>query len=179
MLHTEIILSGILAACCYGIQLFLGLKKYREDFKTKYGDDQKKNFEDAGVNEKTIHSKAIQYPGYLIRYTLGGFVITFHLLIFIGFILRLGWRYLYTLGWILKYLLPIVILYILQSLVAELSALLVGTRYHLDPEILNMAESSSTPDTRVHRPQWRDYLRDILQYFILVASKTLSHEHDQ
>jgi Ca2+/H+ antiporter len=177
LLHTEIILSAIITALIYSIQLFFGMKKYRKDI-TEYREKGLKSMiKERGISRNHARSKAIQYPGYVIRYTLGGFVITFHLLIFVTFIPRLIWRHFYAFGWILEFLLPILISYALQSLTAKLSSRLVDTHNQTDPESVNIAERQTTQNTPVNRSQWKDdlknNLKNILQYFILVASKTL------
>jgi hypothetical protein len=153
------------------------MKKYRKDI-TEYREKGLKSMiQERGISRNHARSKAIQYPGYVIRYTLGGFVITFHLLIFVAFIPRLLWRHFYAFGWILEFLLPILISYALQSLTAKLSSRLIDTRNQTDLESVNIAERQTNQNTPVHRSQWKDdlknNLKNILQYFILVASKTL------
>ncbi len=175
--HTEIILSAIITAFIYGIQLFRGMKKYRKDINEYREKGLKSMIEDRGISKNHARSKAIQYPGYVIRYTLGGFVITFHLLIFVAFIPRLIWRHFYAFGWILEFLVPILISYALQSLIAKLSSRLVDTRNQTDPDSVEIAGWQPIQNTLAPPSQWKDNiknnLKNILQYFILVASKTL------
>jgi hypothetical protein len=160
----EIIVSAVLTAIIYGIQLFFGMKNLRKHIiKCDEEDSTILAQKDARIKKEQTGFKAIQYPGYLIRYTMGGFVITFHILIFVSFIPRLIWIYSYAFKWILEFLLPILILYTLQLLVARWSAQLIDSG--------NTSVRHSQQRTNL-KNNLKNNIKHILQYFILVASKT-------
>jgi len=138
------------------------MKNFQEDLKHLYEKSWKVLLKDTEMKKEEARSRAIQYPSYLIRYTIGGFVITFHLLIFVFFILRLIWLYHYAFKWVLEFIFPILILPVLQSLISRWSTRLI---------ITHNQRSESTPNTRVHHSQFRNNLENALQYFMLVASK--------
>ena len=69
------------------------MEKLRESIEKYCREEQNKLINDKGINTYEARSKAIQYPGYLIRFTIGGFVITFHLIISIAIIPRLILQY--------------------------------------------------------------------------------------
>jgi len=133
---------------------------------------------EAKIDKEKTRSRAIQYPGYLIRYTIGGFLITFHLLIFITLIPRIIWRHSYGFKYVLEFILPILILYALQSLIARWSSTLIDIQNQRPPQVTNNNASELTP---VRHSPWKanfknnlkNNFRNILQYFILVASKIL------
>jgi hypothetical protein len=160
--HVEIIVSAIITAFIYGIQLFLGMKNFREHVVNYRALDEKILRDNKGISFEEVPSKSIQYPGYLLRYTIGGFVITFHLLIFVTVIPRLFFRYPYAFKWILEFISPLLIFYVLQWLIArDISG------------FMNIDTPGNAESTRIDRSQWKKYLKNILQYFILVASKIL------
>ena len=163
LFQTEIIVCTIITTIIYGIQLFLGMKNFRKHIKKYRAKDPTILKEiQAKIDKEQTRSRAICYPGYLIRYTVGGFVITFHILIFFASIHRLIWLHSYAFKWIFEFLVPILILFALQSLVAQWSSRLMDTR-----------------NTSIRRPQWKNNfindlknnMKTILQYFILVASE--------
>jgi len=192
LFHTEIIISAIITALIYNVQLFLGMANLRKHIKEYRIKGRQMLEPEKGIKVKEAPFKAIGYPGYLIRYTMGGFVITFHLLIFVAFILRLIWYYYYIFKWILEFILSILILYVLQLLIVQLISKLIITdnqrgqqvanNTEASPardtpaEVTNIMETSPTRDTPVHCcscwSQCRPILKNILQYFMLVASKT-------
>ena len=163
------------------------MEKYREHIRDNRRKGLKMMIEERGISKQHARSKAIQYPGYLIRYTLGGFVITFHLLIFIASMPRLLWHHYYAFGWIFEMILPILISYALQSLFAKLSSRLIDNRDQASSEVGNNAQSQPVQNTPANQSQWKEKLKNnlknILQYFILVASKTffpdISNEKQQ
>lgn len=173
----EIILSAIITAVIYSIQLLLGMKNYREDIRRDCDNkNQKQLLADTGLDEEEVSSRAIQYPGYLIRYTIGGFVITFHLLILIAFIFRLILCHYSALAWILEFVLPILILYALQSLITRyISSRLIANNNGINQRTPHQGtphQDTHPQDTSDHRFTFRQNLKNILQYFVLVASKT-------
>jgi len=149
------------------------MKNFKEKIKQNCEKDPKLLLKEREIDEKEALSRAIQYPGYLIRYTVGGFVITFHLLIFVFFICRQSLRYYYAFKWISEVILPILILYALQSLIAKgISKLLTVARNQRNSEVSNTEETSPTRDSSTRCSQFGRDLKNILQYFILVASKS-------
>jgi hypothetical protein len=139
------------------------MKNFKKGLEDLCAKSWKLLLKDTGITKEEARSRAIRYPSYLIRYTIGGFVITFHLLIFVFFILRLIWLYLYAIKWVLEFILPILILLALQSLISRWSTRLIITDNQTRP---------STRDTPVHHSHFRHNLENVLQYFMLVASKT-------
>jgi hypothetical protein len=162
--HVEIIVSAIITAFIYGIQLFLGMKNFRQQVKKYRAGDETTFIKEKQISIEQVRSKSIQYPGYLLRYTIGGFVITFHLLIFIAVIPRFIFRYSYAFKWILESISPLLIFYALQWHMARQISSFIGI-------------NSPTNDKRIDRSQWKNKLKNnlknILRYFILVSSKTL------
>ena len=172
LFQPEIIVCTIITAIIYGIQLFFGIKNFRKHFiKYREKDPTIVKQIEAKINKEQTRSRAIRYPGYLIRYTVGGFVITFHILISFAFIPRLLWIHPHAFKWILEILVPILILLALQSLVVQWSSRLMDIR---DP-----GEGSSAQNTSIRRSQGKNNLinylknnmKNILQYFILIASE--------
>ena len=172
LFQTEIIVCSVITAIIYGIQLFFGIKNFRRHFK-KYRDKDPtivKQIE-ARIEKGKTRSRAIRYPGYLIRYTVGGFVITFHILISFAFIPRLLWIQLSAFKWILEFLVPILILLALQSLVVQWSSGLM--------DVENTGDGTSAQNTSIRPSLRRNHLikylknnmKHILQYFILLASE--------
>ncbi len=158
--HVEIIVSAIITTFVYGIQLFLGMKNFREGVKEWRAGDQTTLIKQKRISIQGVGSKAIQYPGYLLRYTIGGFVITFHLLIFIAVIPRFLFRYYYAFKSILEFISPLLIFYALQ--------------WHLTRYISGFIDvNNPTNGNNAIRSHWKNILKNILLYFILVSSKTL------
>ena len=135
-------------------------------------------------------SEARKYPGYLIQFTVGGYVITFHLLLFIGFIPRLMIRHVYAFKYILDVLLPPLLLYALQYLIVLMIDSLMRSQTQAQPQVATTTQqpnvpNTSNPDTNTiqvstdqdtppgcFRLRFWNYLKNILEYFMLVASKT-------
>lgn len=158
LFHEEIVTSALITLLIYTIQLFRNLKHFRKDVQKYHKLGKNKVLEDMGITEEEATSKAIEYPGYLIRYTLGGFIITFHLLIFVTFIPRLLYHFSFTFKWILQLLLPIFMLFALKSSTAKFCAK-IFCKYGKQPS--------------GDRQRWFyciENLKNILQYFILVAN---------
>jgi len=176
---VEIIVSAIITAFIYGIQLFLGMKNFRKEVKKYRAGDQKRLIDDKGLTIEQVRSKAIQYPGYLLRYTIGGFVITFHLLIFIGVIPRFIFRYSYAFKWILEFLSPLLIFYALQWHMTRMVSGLININRPTNGKSTKIRDTSSSQNirTRIERFEWKNTLKNnlknISRYFILVSSKTL------
>ncbi|UJR12020.1 hypothetical protein I4U23_016198 [Adineta vaga] len=159
LFHSEICISIVATALIYAIQLCFGMKIYREDIKNYHKEDDEISKEMAKkVKEKQMRSRSTQYPGYLIRYTIGGFVITFHLIILITILLHMIWLFSHSFKWILELIVPILILYLLQSLMAKSSSRFIDLAHGRNNNLKNK-------------------LANVIQYFILVASKTFLYEN--
>ena len=152
-----------------------------------------------GVKPNEAPSKAIKYPGYLIRFTVGGYVITFHLFLCIAFIPRLIVRHRSAFKYVPEVLLSLLILYMLQLLIARILGYWMGTPSEAQQHVAgnahnqgtsavrrattgnasnqgtNTVQASTDRDTSTGCCRWysrfRDTLNNVLQYFILVASK--------
>jgi hypothetical protein len=154
------------------------MKNFRKEVKKYRTGNEKRLIDDKGISIEQVRSKAIQYPGYLLRYTIGGFVITFHLLIFIAVILRLIFRYYYAFQWILEFILPLLIFYALQWHMARYISGFININSPTNGTSTKIRGTLSTQNTRT---QWKNNLKynlknnlkHILRYFILVSSKTL------
>lgn len=164
----EVIFAAILTGLIYALQLFMTMKNFRKQLKKYRGKNRKLLIEETGIKIREARSKAIQYPGYVIRYTVGGFVITFHILLFITLIPRQIYFHFYSLKWILGSILPIILLYIMQSAIAELTTKLIDSRHETDADVNNAQTKKSDKDKIILG------IKNILQYFILVASKILN-----
>ncbi|CAF0753896.1 unnamed protein product [Adineta ricciae] len=150
--HEEIIFSVFITAATYIGQLILGMKSFREHILAFYKEKEEiVNKIEENVKENETISRATQYPGYLIRYTVGGFVITFHLMIFVAVLPRLFWFHSSSFKWVLQLILPILILYALQKLMAKSSTRLIDA-------------------AQDKRSDYKKLFVNILQYFVLVAN---------
>lgn len=170
------------------------MKNLRHEITNYFESNTKKTIEDRGITEEEARAKAIQYPGHLIRYTFGGFVVTFHLLIFISFIPRLIWRFLFTFRWILELIISIVILRVLHSFIPRLCSQMLyshnQTRSHrtknaqsTDDNRIQSTNTNDIHDSSNHTVctnigQWKEDVINVLQYIILVASKRFSKWHE-
>jgi hypothetical protein len=146
---VEIIVSAIITAFIYGIQLFLGMKNFRKEVKKCRDDEDYRNrlIPAKGISPEKIRSKAIQYPGYLLRYTIGGFAITFHLLIFVAVIPRFIFHYYYAFKWILEFISPLLVFYALQWHITRYISGLIDVP--TNGENTNIRNTSSTQNTNI------------------------------
>jgi hypothetical protein len=151
------------------------MKNFRQEVKKYRAGDETTFIKEKQISIAQVRSKSIQYPGYLLRYTIGGFFITFHLLIFIAVIPRLIVRYSYAFKWILEIISPLLIFYALQWHMARQISSFIGINSPTNDRSTNIRDTSSTQNTRtrIDRSQWKNNLKNILRYFILVSSKTL------
>ncbi|CAF1333265.1 unnamed protein product [Adineta ricciae] len=150
--RKEIIFSVFVTTATYIGQLLLGMKSFREHILAFHKEKEEiVNKIEEIVKENETISRATQYPGYLIRYTVGGFVITFHLVIFVAVLPRLFWFHSSSFKWILQLILPILILHALQKLMAKSSTRLIDVAHD-------------------KRSDYKKLFVNIVQYFVLVAN---------
>jgi hypothetical protein len=116
----------------------------------------------SGIKGEQAGSRSVQYYGYLIGYTTGGFIISFHLLICVSPMPRLIWHYYYAFRETFKFVSNILILYALQSL-----------------SILSISKFVDTRWTCFQNSRLKQKLENILQYFMVVASKSHSFSMSQ
>ena len=186
LFHPEIIASAIGTALIYAFQLLRSMVNLRRHIEYYSFDQRASLVEERDVNKDEAPAKATKYPGYLIRYTVGGYVITFHLLLFVVIIPRLITNHSHVLRYIPDFLIFILILYVLQLLIAQIISKIIRNRKQgqRSPSQNTSANSSAinteTPDNqsictkcRKHWSRFRDNFKNILQYFMLVASKFL------
>ena len=177
LFHTEIIVSAVITALIYGFQLFFSFKNLQKNIIEFRADGRHTFVPKKNIKIEEAPFQAILYPGYLIRYTIGGFVITFHILIFVAVIFRLIWNYFHAFKWVLDFILPMLILYALQSLITQGIGKLIANHNKRNGPATTRPEASRKRNIHVRCCQcWfpcKSFLKNALQYFMLVASKTL------
>ena len=147
LFHPEIIISAIGTALIYTLQLFRGIANLRQHIEYYSGDQQwlLVAFRDVIIEE--ARAKATKYPGYLIRFTVGGYVITFHLLLFVVIIPRLIWYHSYVLRYIPNFLVFMVLLYVLQYVIVQIISKLMRNRNRGQLQGNNNGQQSSPQST--------------------------------
>jgi hypothetical protein len=153
--QSEVILSAIITMLFYGIQLLLSIKNYRRNMGKLYqvfSDD----INSAPKLEKhEIIPKSMQYPGFVLVYLLGGYVLWFHTIFFIVTILNVIRTQTGSSKWELRIFISVLILYFLQKTITRIINTLF-TGYHPQDE----------NDLRLNRPY------SILMYINLISSKS-------
>jgi hypothetical protein len=177
LFHPEIIICAIATAVIYASQLLRSMANLRQHIEYYSGYRPIVLAATKDLNVEEARAKATKYPGYLIRFTVGGYVITFHILLFVAIIPRLIWQNCYALRYIPNFLLLVVLLYVLQYVIIQIISKLMRNRNRRQPQGNNNGQQSSSQSNSTRCCTWCPRLgvrgKSIIQYFILVASKFL------
>ncbi len=107
----ELIATAVLTVIIYGIQLFLGMKQFRKDKQEPSKISKKKKSKKKDSNSGSFVADSIHFPGFLIGYMAWGFVICFHLILFIFILIRITILQVAHIVTIMKVIVPLVVLY--------------------------------------------------------------------
>ncbi|CAF1325642.1 unnamed protein product [Adineta steineri] len=113
-LKLEIIMSAIITVIIYACQLFVGMKNYKLHRKDLYKGIYENIPSPANFKPNSIASKSVHYSGFLVGYMAWGFVICFHLILFILTLIRfisLQMRYIEV---VLAITVPVLVIYLLK-----------------------------------------------------------------
>lgn len=113
--QNEIIISGLIIIITFGIQLFMGIKHYREDIRISYELEKQNRLNKP--KKFDIIRKGSQYRGFVIRYIIVGFTIYFHLVLLIITTSRIVVTGIGSFAWAYGFFLSTVAFYGLQKLV--------------------------------------------------------------
>ncbi|UJR37331.1 hypothetical protein I4U23_030039 [Adineta vaga] len=115
-LKLEIILSAVFTVIIYGFQLFIGMQNYKKHksqlYKGIYVDvPSAMNFKPSSMASNSVH-----YSGFLVGYMAWGFVICFHLILFILIGLKIVSLQIRHIELVLAIVVPVLVIYFLKML---------------------------------------------------------------
>ncbi|CAF1260173.1 unnamed protein product [Rotaria sordida] len=80
--QPEVIISAMITTVIYGLQLLHSIQNYKDRVRTLYGTD----FDNSEIvflcEKREIIPRSVQYPAFILRYLLGGYIICFHSFLF-------------------------------------------------------------------------------------------------
>ncbi|CAF4805664.1 unnamed protein product, partial [Rotaria socialis] len=115
-LNREIIISTIITAILFALQLFVGMKNYKRHKQQLY---RGVSIEIPPANRfkcASIVSDSVHYSGFLVGYMTWGFVICFHLVLFVATGVRLMALHTPDTELILPIIVPLAVMYLLKIL---------------------------------------------------------------
>lgn len=132
----------------YGLQFLHSIKNYRDNVTNLYDIYSARRTPSGKPDDHEIIPKSVQYPAYILRYLLGGFVICFNLILFIMIIVKIIGTRLTSYRW---------------TLISIISAIIVYALHKIINGIINIFFTSY--NLQLNRPY------SILLYFNLISSK--------
>lgn len=127
----EIIVSVVITLINYVIQLLLGLQQFKIDKKKLF---KKPPFKGT-FDPQTIAQNSVHYSGFLIEYMAWGFILCFHLILFIGIIIRILWLQIRHRELLLAIIVPIILMSRLRaSIITIIGAILFNKQKKKDDD---------------------------------------------
>jgi len=152
---SEVVSSAIITMIFFGIQLLHSIKNYKDCVKKLYEFYSDRTESGLQLEKHEIIPKSLQYPAFILRYLLGGFVICFHLILIIMIIPNVNRTRVISSKWKLISIASVIFIYGLHKIINQ-AANKLFTGYN--PRNEN--------DLRLNRPY------SILLYFNLISSKS-------
>ncbi|CAF4947868.1 unnamed protein product, partial [Rotaria magnacalcarata] len=113
-LNTEIIISAIITAILFALQLFAGMKNYKRHKQQLYKGLSTEIPPANHFKWTSIVSDSVHYSGFLVGYMTWGFVICFHLVLLVAIGVRLMTLHVPYTELALPIIVPLVVIYLLK-----------------------------------------------------------------
>jgi hypothetical protein len=183
----EVIFSAIITTIIYGLQILHSIKNYKDNVRHWY-----KMYSDLSTPpgkpvDDEIIPKSVQYPAFVLRYLLGGFVICFNLILFIVIISQAIRTRITSFKWTLISIISVIFVYGLHKIInLAINKLFTNYNSQGQNDVTQRGDDGSSRDddgstrkdestkvspvlshVRLNRPY------GILLYFNLISSKSV------
>lgn len=116
----EVIIAAWATMIIYTIQIFFSMKHFRHKMCKLYDKIKKDKGFASELDSREIIQKSTQYPSFLLLYLLGGFILCFHLILFLCLtISTFKFREINFSEGRIGYFTPILLLYFLQKMIVR------------------------------------------------------------
>lgn len=117
----EILISALITLVIYGFQLFLGMRTYQQHRSELYKAIYVSVPSASNFKARAIAANSVHYSGFLVGYMAWGFVICFHLILFLLIAVRLISLQIRHIEIALAVVVPVLVIYLLKMFSTQLA----------------------------------------------------------